>query len=143
MPDESTIRATIETLQDAGLLVSLTTEGGTSTVVVTDANTGERYVNRDADPVVCFDRGAAVQLLRRPGDPQAAPVDHAGGRLGGHGRLGDRGRSRTPLVPGGKADFNGQLVDVVSEGGFIDRDQPIEVVERSRNRIVVRLHREG
>jgi len=61
----------------------------------------------------------------------------------GVANLGDRGRSRTPLVPGGKADFNGQLVDVISEGAFIDTDQPIEVVERSRNRIVVRVRRAG
>lgn len=52
--------------------------------------------------------------------------------------VGDTGRSRTLLVPGGKADFDGQLVDVISEGPFIDTGQPIIVVERSRNRIVVR-----
>jgi len=61
----------------------------------------------------------------------------------GMANVGDRGRSRPPLVPGGKADFNGQLVDVITEGGFIDTEQPIEVVERSRNRIVVRDRRAG
>ena len=57
--------------------------------------------------------------------------------------VGDIGRSRTPLVPGGKAVFDAKLVDVISEGGFIDTDQPIEVVERSRSRIVVRVQRAG
>ncbi|MBL9095017.1 MAG: hypothetical protein JNL96_27615 [Planctomycetaceae bacterium] len=48
------------------------------------------------------------------------------------------GMSTTPLVPGGKARFGDQLVDVVSEGEFIDRGLPIEVVEVQGTRVVVR-----
>jgi membrane-bound serine protease (ClpP class) len=42
------------------------------------------------------------------------------------------------LVPGGKARIGEQLVDVVTEGEFIDRGLPVEVVEVHGTRIVVR-----
>jgi membrane-bound serine protease (ClpP class) len=48
------------------------------------------------------------------------------------------GLSATPLRPGGKAMLAGSYVDVVTEGDFIDAGQPIEVVDVSGNRIVVR-----
>ena len=51
---------------------------------------------------------------------------------------GARGATTTPLVPGGKARFGDQLVDVASEGDFIDRGMPIEVVEVQGTRVVVR-----
>ena len=52
--------------------------------------------------------------------------------------LGRRGLTTTPLVPGGKARFDEELVDVVSEGDFIDRNAPIEVVEVQGTKVVVR-----
>lgn len=48
------------------------------------------------------------------------------------------GTTFTPLVPGGKARVGEQLVDVVTEGEFIDRGLPIEVVEVHGTKIVVR-----
>ncbi len=54
---------------------------------------------------------------------------------------GKRGRSVSPLRPAGIAEFDGQRVDVVSDGDFLDPDEPIEVVRVEGNRIVVRrLH---
>jgi hypothetical protein len=47
---DDVLKATIATLQAAGLDVSINTEGGVVEVVVTDATTGERYVVRDLDP---------------------------------------------------------------------------------------------
>ncbi|HJT30562.1 MAG TPA: NfeD family protein [Pirellulales bacterium] len=52
--------------------------------------------------------------------------------------LGSRGTSFTPLVPGGKARFGDQLVDVLTDGEFIDRGCPVEVVEVRGHRVVVR-----
>lgn len=49
-----------------------------------------------------------------------------------------RGTAYTPLVPGGKARFGEQLVDVVTEGEFVDRGLPVEVVEVYGTRVVVR-----
>lgn len=52
--------------------------------------------------------------------------------------LGARGVSFTPLVPGGKARIGDDLVDVLTDGEFVDRGQAVEVVEVRGNRIVVR-----
>jgi membrane-bound ClpP family serine protease len=42
------------------------------------------------------------------------------------------------LHPSGKVDFEGKSIDVVSEGGFIEKDIRVEVVEVEGNRVVVR-----
>lgn len=52
--------------------------------------------------------------------------------------LGRTGATLTPLVPGGKARFGDEQVDVVSEGDFIDRNSTVEVVEVQGTRVVVR-----
>lgn len=52
--------------------------------------------------------------------------------------VGTRGTTTTPLVPGGKARFGDQLVDVVSDGDFIDRGLAVEVAEVQGTRVVVR-----
>jgi hypothetical protein len=41
-------------------------------------------------------------------------------------------------MPAGKADFDGQLVDVIAEGLPIERGQAIVVVKARANRVVVR-----
>jgi membrane-bound serine protease (ClpP class) len=55
------------------------------------------------------------------------------------GWLGKRGTAATDLHPSGIAHLNGDRVDVVSDGDFIDAGQPVEVVRVDGNRIVVRL----
>jgi membrane-bound ClpP family serine protease len=52
--------------------------------------------------------------------------------------LGHRGIAFTPLVPGGKARIGDELVDVLTDGEFVDRGLPVEVVEVRGNRVVVR-----
>lgn len=52
--------------------------------------------------------------------------------------LGQSGVALTLLRPSGKAEINGQLVDVISEGGFIPESSPVQVVECSGKRVVVR-----
>jgi membrane-bound serine protease (ClpP class) len=52
--------------------------------------------------------------------------------------LGKRGTTASPLRPAGIADIEGERVDVVSDGEFIDRGEPIAVVRVDGNRIVVR-----
>lgn len=54
------------------------------------------------------------------------------------GFVGKRGVSYTNLRPAGVAIIDDQKVDVVTEGGLIEIDRPIEVVEVSGNRVVVR-----
>ncbi|HEY6557878.1 MAG TPA: NfeD family protein [Polyangiaceae bacterium] len=50
------------------------------------------------------------------------------------------GTTLTPLRPAGMASFEGRRVDVVSNGEFIERGQPVEVLRDEGTRIVVTLH---
>lgn len=52
--------------------------------------------------------------------------------------LGRRGVSLSPLRPAGIAEFDGERVDVVSQGDLIGVGQPVEVVRVEGNRVVVR-----
>lgn len=51
--------------------------------------------------------------------------------------VGDRGKTTTKLRPVGSALINNELVDVTTDGEFIDKDSDIEVVEIDGNRIIV------
>jgi membrane-bound serine protease (ClpP class) len=53
-------------------------------------------------------------------------------------QIGDHGVTDSPLRPAGKARFGDRFVDVVSDGGFIDPDKPVRVIEVAGNRVVVR-----
>jgi len=58
--------------------------------------------------------------------------------------LGKRGTAASSLRPAGIADIEGERVDVVSDGEFIEPGEPIVVVRVDGNRIVVRrLRRTG
>ena len=52
--------------------------------------------------------------------------------------IGQQGTALTVLRPAGKIRVNGELIDAVSAGGFIDPDATVEVSEVSGNKIVVR-----
>ena len=56
----------------------------------------------------------------------------------GAARVGDRGTSEGPLRPAGKAMFGSVLVDVVTQGEYLDAGSNVEVMERRGNRVVVR-----
>lgn len=52
--------------------------------------------------------------------------------------IGARGVSITPLRPSGTVNIDGQRIDVVTEGGFVDVNLPIIVVKVEGGRIVVK-----
>lgn len=52
-------------------------------------------------------------------------------------KLGDKGVAITPLRPSGRAEFAGQIVDVVAEMGFIESGSRVRVVEVGGLRIAV------
>lgn len=54
------------------------------------------------------------------------------------GLLNCTGVAITPLRPSGTAFINGKRVDVISEGGLIERDAPLRVVAVEGLRVVVR-----
>ncbi|MBX3365094.1 MAG: hypothetical protein KF866_10040 [Phycisphaeraceae bacterium] len=79
-----------------------------------------RMILKDAGP------GEGESMLAAMASPRGPTV-----------RVGQTGRSATTLRPSGQAEFDGQVIDVVAENGYIDRDQPVKVVEVGRFRIVV------
>lgn len=52
--------------------------------------------------------------------------------------VGQEGISLSMLRPSGVADFNGQRLDVVSEGGFIPKATPVRITRIEGLRIIVR-----
>ena len=59
----------------------------------------------------------------------------------GMARVGDMGEAAGPLHPAGKARFGSLLVDVVTQGEYLDSGAQVEVIERRGNRVVVRAIR--
>lgn len=56
----------------------------------------------------------------------------------GYAREGDVGVVESPLRPAGKVRFGTMLVDVVTQGTFVEPGTEVEVCEREGNRVVVR-----
>ncbi|MEX0887475.1 MAG: NfeD family protein [Phycisphaeraceae bacterium] len=81
--------------------------------------------------------GGATATAPAPPAPPAAPV--SGDEALGDGRvqIGRDGVVTTGLRPAGRAEFDGEVVDVVSTGQWIDRGQRVRVIEVHGNRIVV------
>ena len=52
--------------------------------------------------------------------------------------VGRSGQTKSVLRPAGIADFDGVRLNVVTEGGFIERDMPVEIIRVEGARIVVR-----
>jgi membrane-bound serine protease (ClpP class) len=57
--------------------------------------------------------------------------------------VGDVGETTTKLRPAGKARFGSRLVDVVTEGDFLDAGQRVKIARTQGNRVVVEPVREG
>jgi len=56
--------------------------------------------------------------------------------------LGKEGVATTPLKPTGFVDFNGTILEVSSEGSYINERSRVKVVDKVNNRPVVRLLKE-
>ncbi len=56
----------------------------------------------------------------------------------GAARVSDLGTTEGPLRPAGKARFGPLIVDVVTQGEYVESRVPVEVIERRGNRVVVR-----
>lgn len=56
--------------------------------------------------------------------------------------VGKVGVALTALRPAGRAEFDDKLLDVVTEGEFIDKGEPVRIQQVRGNRIVVESHRE-
>ncbi len=69
---------------------------------------------------------AAAELLTKPATDAYVP------------QIGEQGVAESVLRPSGKVLFGPQLIDVVTEGDYLDPGTPVEVIRREGNRIVVR-----
>lgn len=83
------------------------------------------------DPPTASDVSPATTLLSQ----DAGSADAAFAALPA---VGDRGIAESVLRPAGKARFNDHIVDVMSEGDFIDPQTPVIVVKRQAQQVVVR-----
>jgi membrane-bound serine protease (ClpP class) len=79
------------------------------------------------------------RLILETGLP--AGEGYASAPAGDSSWLGKSGTVFSPLRPAGIAEIEGERVDVVSDGEFIDSGTPIVVTRVDGNRIVVRRHR--
>lgn len=52
--------------------------------------------------------------------------------------LGKIGKTLTPLRPSGTMVLSSERIDIVSEGGYIDANQHVEIIKVEGSRIVVR-----
>lgn len=75
--------------------------------------------------------------LAAPENPQPSRVTLAD-PYGGAARVGDIGLAESPLRPAGRARFGATLVDVVTEGEWLDTGTEVEVIEHRGNHVVVR-----
>ncbi|MFM7056129.1 MAG: NfeD family protein [Planctomycetota bacterium] len=82
-------------------------------------------------------------ILAPPGSPgydgpRLNPALLASHGIGGPVQPGESGVTLSSLRPAGRVRFGDRYVNVVSEGGWVNADVPVEVVEVAGNRIVVR-----
>jgi membrane-bound serine protease (ClpP class) len=77
-------------------------------------------------------------LLNPPAEDELLDLDYRESLADFSHLIGQQGTATTNLMPAGKADFDGELVDVIAEGMPIDRGEPVVVVKTRGNRVVVR-----
>jgi membrane-bound serine protease (ClpP class) len=81
-------------------------------------------------------------VLEPPSEAEAAAIRDSEALAHFENLVGTEGRTTSPLLPGGKARFGDQLLDVITDGDFVARGAEIVVVAVRGNRIVVRAKRE-
>jgi membrane-bound serine protease (ClpP class) len=77
-------------------------------------------------------------LLNPPADEELVDLDFRESVADFSHLVGQQGTAATNLMPAGKAEFDGQLVDVISDGLAIDRGKTVVVTKARGNRVVVR-----
>jgi membrane-bound serine protease (ClpP class) len=81
---------------------------------------GSRLILQEA-----ISSGAAIEAGRRDESGEAKSL------------VGLEGETTTDLVPSGKGMFDGRILDIVSDGQFIGKGEPVKVTAHEGSRIVV------
>jgi membrane-bound ClpP family serine protease len=76
-------------------------------------------------------------LLNPPAEEDLIDLDHREALADFSYLIGQQGIATTNLMPAGKADFDGRLIDVIAEGLPIDRGQAVVVTKTRGNRVMV------
>jgi membrane-bound serine protease (ClpP class) len=76
-------------------------------------------------------------LLNPPAEEDLIDLDHREALADFSHLVGRQGVATTNLMPAGKAEFDGQLIDVIAEGLPIDRGRKVVVVKARANRVLV------
>lgn len=116
--------------QLAELRTSLLTIAGATACIVVVALALRRYL-----PETPLFR---TLLLNPPADEELADLDYREAVADFSHLVGQQGTASTNLMPAGKAEFDGQLVDVIAEGLPIERGQTVVVTKARGNRVLVR-----
>lgn len=77
-------------------------------------------------------------MLNPPADDELVDLDYREAVADFSYLVGQTGTAATNLMPAGKAEFDGLLVDVISDGLAIDRGQTVIVTKARGNRVLVR-----
>ena len=109
---------------------SLTTIAAASAIVVIGALTLRHYLPQT--PVF------NTLLLAPPADEELEDLDYREAVADYSHLVGQQGTAATNLMPAGKAEFDGQLVDVIAEGLPIDRGRAVVVTKARGSRVLVR-----
>jgi membrane-bound serine protease (ClpP class) len=76
-------------------------------------------------------------LLNPPAEEDLIDLDHREALADFSYLVGQQGVATTNLMPAGKADFDGRLIDVIAEGLPIERGQTVVVTKTRANRVMV------
>jgi membrane-bound serine protease (ClpP class) len=109
---------------------SLTTIAAASALVVIGALTLRHYLPQT--PVF------NTLLLAPPAEEELEDLDYRESVADFSHLVGQQGTAVTNLMPAGKAEFDGQLVDVIAEGLPIDRGRAVVVTKARGSRVLVR-----
>ena len=82
--------------------------------------------------------GLNQMVLAPPTDNEQAEISRKESLAHFEHLVGCHGTTLTPLMPAGKAQIDGDLLNVIADGEFIDRDREVVVVEARGSRVVVR-----
>jgi membrane-bound ClpP family serine protease len=82
--------------------------------------------------------GLRRMMLAPADEVELAELDHRESLVDYTHLVGRTGEATTNLMPSGKADIDGELIDVIADGQVIDRGQPIVVLSARGSRVLVR-----